>query len=73
MLKNVYYKKAFCDSQNSTASFKIISNGSLLFGFDHHTNLAMNNFVAIFTFIYHYNNIFGLEKLNSVIYIEHLS
>lgn len=66
------YIKAFCNSQNSTASFKIISNGSLLFSFDYHTNPAMNNFVAIFTFICHYNNIFGLEKLNSGIYIEHL-
>jgi len=38
MYKNVY---GFCDSQNSAISFKMVSNGLLLFSFDHHINSAI--------------------------------
>lgn len=55
MYKNV---NIFHDSQNYATSFKIISKGSPLFSFVCHINSAM--YVAIFTYICHFINIFGL-------------
>lgn len=44
MNKNVC---GFRDSQNSGTSFKVVSNGSLLFSFDHHINSTMYELLSM--------------------------